>query len=199
MPTKGTAHKTLSHLLKRDGFPNSIIMAGSKEQTLGKSKKKANKAHIWVKQIEPYSPWSNQAEQSIREPKKSSARKILKNGIPKRLWDDCIELEAYIRYNTANSHAYLKGQTQETFLSGKTSEISEFAEFAWYDWVMYRDTSVSYPGIKPQIECYYGPAYDIGPAMCARILKGNGEYAYQSSLRGLTTHELAEPVQLRLR
>ena len=56
MPTKGTAHEMLSHLLKRDGCPNSIIMDGSKEQNLGKFKKKANEANIWVKQIEPYSP-----------------------------------------------------------------------------------------------------------------------------------------------
>ena len=65
MPTKGTAHETLSHLLKQDGCLNYIIMDGSKEQTLGKFKKKVNEADIWVKQIEPYSPWSNQAEQSI--------------------------------------------------------------------------------------------------------------------------------------
>ena len=35
--------------------------------------------------------------------------------------------------------------------------------------------------------------------MCAKTLKGNGEYSYQSSLRGLTAQELADPVQLRLR
>ena len=84
-------------------------------------------------------------------------------------------------------------------MSVKTAEISEFAEFDWYDWVMYQDTSVPYPGRNPQLGCYCGPAYDIRPATCVKILKGNGEYAYWSSLRGLTTQELTDPVQLRSR
>ena len=124
---------------------------------------------------------------------------MLKTGIPKRLWDDCIDLEAYIRSNTANGHAYLKIQTLEIFVSGETYDISEFSEFAWYDWVMFRENSVSYPGSKPQLGRYCGSAYDIGPATCAKILKGNGEYAYRSSLRGLTAQDIADPVQLRLR
>ena len=54
MPTKGTAYETLPNLLKRDGCPNAIICDGSKEQTLGKFKKKAKEADIYIKQIEPY-------------------------------------------------------------------------------------------------------------------------------------------------
>ena len=56
IPTKGTAHETLSNLLKRNGFQNVIICDGSKEQTLGKSKKNLNEADIHANQIEPYSP-----------------------------------------------------------------------------------------------------------------------------------------------
>ena len=171
MTTKGTAHETLSNLLKRDGCPNAIIIDGSKEQTLGKFKKKANGSDIHIINIDPYSPWENQAEKSIRELKKSSAQKMMKTGSPKCLWDGCIELEAYIRSNTANGYADLKGQTPETFVSGETADISELAEFAWYDWVMYCDTSVAYLGSKPQLGRYCGPAYEIGPEMCAKILR----------------------------
>ena len=78
MPTKGTAHETLSHILKQYECPKHIIMDGSKEHTLRKFKKKANEADVWVNQIEPYSPWPNQSEQSIWELKKSSTRKMLK-------------------------------------------------------------------------------------------------------------------------
>ena len=67
IPTKGTAHETLSNLLKRNGFQNVIICDGSKEQTLGKFKKKAKENNIHMNQIGPYSPWSNQAEQFIRK------------------------------------------------------------------------------------------------------------------------------------
>ena len=100
----------------------------------------------------------------------------MKTRSPKRLWDDFLELEAYICLNTSNGHADLKGQTPENFFSGETADISEFAEFVWYDWVIYCDTSVAYPGSKPQLGRYCGPAYDIGPSMCARISKVNGEY-----------------------
>ena len=101
----------------------------------------------------------------------------MNTGTPKRLWDDCIENMAYICLNTANGHEDLKGQTPETFVSGETADISEFSEFGWYDWIMFRDTTVSYPCRKPQLGSYCGPAYNIGPAMTAKILKSNDEYA----------------------
>ena len=114
-------------------------------------------------QIEPYSPWSNQAEQSIQELKKNSAQKMIETGIPKRLWYDCNDFESYDIFNITNDHSDLKGQTPETFVSGETADISEFAKFGWYNWVMYHDTKVVYPDIKPQLGCYFGPAHDIGP------------------------------------
>ena len=49
---------------------------------------------------------------------------MMKTGSPKRLWDDCLELKTYIRSNTENGHADLKGQTPETFVSGETVDIS---------------------------------------------------------------------------
>ena len=93
----------------------------------------------------------------------------MKTGTPKRLWDDCIDFMVYIRSNTANNHEDLKGKTPETFVSSETADISEFVEFGWYDWVMFRYTTVSYPGSKHQLGRYCGSAYDIGLAMTAKI------------------------------
>ena len=59
---------------------------------------------------------------------------------------------------------------------------------------MFRDTTVSYPGRKPQLGRYCGQAYDIGPAMTDKILKGNVRYAYRSKLMGLTDLEKTYPV-----
>ena len=91
MPTKGTLHKTLLNLLKCDGCTNAIICDGSKERTLVKFKKKANEADIHIKHIEPYSPWSNQAEQCIRELRKTYSHAMMKTGTTKQVWDYCIE------------------------------------------------------------------------------------------------------------
>ena len=52
-----------------------------------------------MKQLEPYTPLSNAAEREMKELKKGAGCKLLKSRAPKQLWDNCIELEAYIRSN----------------------------------------------------------------------------------------------------
>ena len=109
MKKKSDAHEGLSLLAQRDGVPPSIIMDGSKEQTLGTFRKKAREMGIHVKQTEPYSPWQNAAEGAIRELKKGTARKMARSHSPRKLWDHCIELEALIRSHTAIDHHELQG------------------------------------------------------------------------------------------
>jgi hypothetical protein len=199
MAKKSNAHDGLSLLFARDGVPNCLIMDNSKEQTLGEFKRKAREADCWIKQTEPYSPWSNYAELAIRELKKGCARKMLKAHVPKRLWDDCLEMEAYIRSHTYNGHPLLKGETPETVVSGETADISEFAEHAFYDWVKFRDTVVAYPDNKLVLGRYLGPSVDIGPAMTAKILKETGHVANRSTFRALTQDEWDDPKEKEAR
>ena len=125
MQKKSDAHEALSLLFSNDGVPRAIIMDGSKEQTLGNFRKKARQADCHIKQTEPHSPWQNAAEGAIRELKRGTARKMLKMKSPKRLWDDCMELEAYMRSNTAHDIFELKGEVPETLVSGETSNITQ--------------------------------------------------------------------------
>ena len=69
--------------------------------------------------------------------KKGAGRKMIKKRSPKKLWDDCLELEGYIRSNTAHDIFMLNGEVPETIMSGETSDISQFCEFEWYDWVYF--------------------------------------------------------------
>ena len=101
MKLKSEAADAVDLLFHRDGVPTKMIMDGSKEQTLGRFRKKCQQASVHVKQTEPYSPWQNLAESAIRELKKAAGRKMVRAGAPKPLWADCIELEAYIQSNTA--------------------------------------------------------------------------------------------------
>ena len=94
MEKKSKSHDGLSTMFTRDGVPNVLIMDNLKEQIIGDFRKKAEEADFWIRQTELYSPWSNAAEAAIRELKKGSARKMLRKQYPKRLWDDCMELEA---------------------------------------------------------------------------------------------------------
>ena len=143
IPRKGDAHETLSTVFKRDGVPPKIVADGSKEQTLGKFKRKCNEADCHLVQTEPYSPWQMAAEGMIRELKKGASRKMIKTGTPKRLWDHCIELEAMIRSHTANSHFALQGEVPETIMTGQTADISNLCEYEWYEWVMVITSSSS--------------------------------------------------------
>jgi transposase len=99
MKLKSDAHEGLSLMAQRDGVPRTIIMDGSKEQTLGVFRKKAREMGVHVKQTEPYSPWQNAAERAIRELKRSAGRKMAKAKSPVKLWDHC--LEGFIRSHTA--------------------------------------------------------------------------------------------------
>ena len=68
----------------------------------------------------------------------------------------------------------MNGQVPETMVSGETADISPWAEFVWYEWVKFRDTSVSFPKDKVVLGRDLGPAIDIGPTMTRKVLKSNG-------------------------
>jgi len=199
MAKKSQAHEGLSLLLQREGAPNTMIMDGAKEQVMGMFRRKCREAGIRVKQTEPYTPWSNAAESAIRELKKGVGRQMVRSKAPKRLWDDCLEREAYVRSLTAHDIYRLDGQVPETLVSGETADISPFATFKWYEWVLFRDTSVTYPDDTMVLGRDLGPAIDIGPAMTRKVLKANGKVVYRSTVRGLTPDEMADETMTKER
>ena len=171
---KSDAHHALSLLFARDSVPPCIIVDGSKEQMQDDFRRKARQADCHIRAVEPHSPWSNAAEAAIRELKRGAGRKMIMSGAPRRLWDHCLELEALIRSNTALDIYELRGQVPETIVSGETSDISPFVEIGWYDWIMFRETGVSFPHDREVLGRYLGPSTDIWPAMTAQILKETG-------------------------
>jgi hypothetical protein len=66
-------------------------------------------------------------EGSVRELKKGVGRKMLRSGCPKRLWDDCIIREAYVRSHTYLDIYGLEGQVHEIKVKGETVDISTIA------------------------------------------------------------------------
>ena len=59
-------------------------------------------------------------------------------------------------------------------MKGETANITCLCEFGWYDWVYFRDNGVADPYDKWVMGRWLGPSTDIDPALCAKILKGNG-------------------------
>jgi len=193
------AHESLSVLFKRDGVPNNMVMDGAKTQIHGEFKKKCRESGCHIKQVEPYSPWSNSCEVGIKMLKQASGRDLRQSKCPKVLWDDCIERQSYIRSFTAHDNFALKGECPETLINGETPDISAFGEYGWYDWVKFRDTQVAYPEDNFVLGRYLGPSFDVGPAMTAKILKENGQYIHSSTLRHLTPDELICPLEIKTR
>jgi hypothetical protein len=61
------AHEALLLLFHRDGVPNVMVMDGAKAHIQGGFWQKLREAGCHIKQAEPHTPKSNEAEGSIRE------------------------------------------------------------------------------------------------------------------------------------
>ena len=82
-------------------------------------------------------------------------------------------------------------------VSGETAEISPYSEYHWYKWVMFWDTSVSFPEDYMVLGRDLGPLIDSGPAMARNILKVNGQVVVRSTVRSLTADDTKNPVQIK--
>ena len=99
-----------------DGMPTVIICDNAKEIFLGELNRKLKEALCHLRQTEEFTPWSN-AERQVKGLKKGSGRKLIKSGTLKRLWKDCLELESYLRSNTAHGIYKLNGEVPKTIMS----------------------------------------------------------------------------------
>ena len=122
---------------------------------------------------------------------------MAKSSCPAKLWDHCLELEAYIMLHTALGKYELQGQLPKTIVSGQTTDISPFVELPFYAWVKFWDNLAQYPEHKEQLGCRLGPAINIGPAMMAKILKSNGQVLYMSMYHGLTDDECHDNAEVQ--
>ena len=125
---KSEAHEALSLLFQRDRVSPTVICDNAKEMVLGEFNRELKKASCQLKQTKPFTPWSN---------KKDSDRKLIKSSTQKRLWNDCLELESYIRSNAAHGIYKLDGVVPKMIMSGKMTNIIQFCEFEWLKWVMF--------------------------------------------------------------
>ena len=67
LKAKSEAHKALSILHERDNVPDTMVMDGSNEQTLGSFQQKCGKIDIHIHEIELCSQWANAVEGQVRE------------------------------------------------------------------------------------------------------------------------------------
>jgi hypothetical protein len=120
MKVESESHEELSLLFHRDAVPNLMVMDGAKEQTEGYFRRKLCDAGCHINKTEPHTQSSNMGECGVRELKRSVGRQILHSGCPKRLWDDCIVREAYVRSHTSLDIVCLEGQVPEIKVKANT-------------------------------------------------------------------------------
>ena len=150
-----------------------------------------------VKQTEPHTPWSNAAECTIQELKCGAGQKMAKSSCLAKLWDNCLELEAYIRSHTALDKYELQGQVPKTIISGQTTDIFLFIELPFYAWVKFWDNLVKYPEPKEQLGHWLGPAINFGPAMRAKILKYSAQVLYVFTYHSLIDDEYHDNAEVQ--
>jgi hypothetical protein len=172
-----------------------MVMDGAKAKVEGEIRIKLRDTGCHSKQTEPHTQSSNMGEGAVRELKKGLGRQMLRSGCPKRLWDDCIIREAYVRSHTSLYMYSLEGQVPESKIKGETVDISTIAEYDLYEWVKVRDTAAKCPVSKIQLGRDLVAAIYIGPAMTHKILKQNGSVMYRSSVRPLTQDEFQSPTE----
>ena len=61
----------------------------------------------------------------LRELKKRATKKMVKTRAQKQLWDDYLELDSYIHFNTALDIIMVGREVSETVMSEETSDISQ--------------------------------------------------------------------------
>jgi hypothetical protein len=193
MKTKADAHFTLSNLFRSVGAPEKMVMDNAPEQVQGQFAKKCRDASVTVRPVEAYSPWSNYAESMIRELKKGTRRTMVNIGVPKRLWDDCLEHRAKVKSHTYHEHHELQDMVPQSKVIGQTVDISHLAEFAFYDWVFWLDSRPMFPEPEKTLGRYLGPSDHVGSQMTAKILRKNGVTRHVSTFKGLTAEDLADP------
>jgi hypothetical protein len=54
---------------------------------------------------------------------------MITTGLPKCLWDHCLELEAYVRCCMSKDIYMTAGHVSETIMTGSTANISQIADF----------------------------------------------------------------------
>ena len=85
----------------------------------------------------------------------------------KHLWDDCLELEAYVRSNTAHNVYKLDSKVPKAVMSGETLDISQFWELEWFEWLMFHDKTAPFPDDMIKLGYYLGPNIYVDSTMTA--------------------------------
>jgi len=107
---------------------------------------------------------------------------------PGVLWDAGSQCYSAVRCHTVNTINETQGEVPQTIVTGDQSDISWLAEFGWYTYVWYmspEDTSME----RKKLGKYYGPFFNEGDAMSAKMLTEKARQVNRTSVFRVTAEE----------
>ena len=190
--SKGVAHEALCAFIHDVGIPQTIVSDNAPEATKGEWRRTCQKYHVQQKVTVPHSPWSNLAEASIREIKRSVRKVMRKTSAPRRTWCYCSQWVTEVRKLTALNIPQLQGRTPYEDVLGSTPDITPFALFDWYQVVYYYEPIPDFPYERKSLGRWLGVADTTIDLMAYFILTKAGQVIVRKSVWAVNEDEIPQ-------
>ena len=189
MDAKRRAGDALKLFCRDYGIPEDLTFDGSKEQTKKNTTfmKQIHAHNIKYHISEPGVKNQNPVERTIRELRKKWFRIMVKQRVPKELWDFGLVWVSEITSMTYTTAGSINGCIPITAVTGETPDISEYLDFGFYDKIWYKDNA----GLSPmEPGRWLGVSSKTGRLMCYWILNKKGSIVSRSTVQRVTNLEL---------
>jgi hypothetical protein len=199
MQAKSDVADTLSAFIHEVGIPHALHSDDAKELMHGSFKQLCKDYSIPCTYTEPYSPWQNRAEGSIRDLKRHVHRKMVSRGVPQRLWDFCCKWSCEVRNKSAGNLYLLENRTPYEAVMQNTPDISSLLPYDFYDYVWFYDQTAEFPKPKRKVGRWLGEAQSFGQAMCYWVLSDTATPIVRSTVQPIPKEDLeCEEVKIAL-
>ena len=190
MDSKKKAGDALRLFCQEFGVPEKLQFDGSKEQTAkGTTFMKQIRRHdidYHISEADLHN--QNPVEGVIRELRRKWYRIMIRNKVPKELWDYGLRWVSETSSLTHTTAGGLNGCIPITQVTGDTPDISEYLDFGFYDPVWFKDNA----GVSPNEPArWLGVSNRTGRSMCYWILNQRGQVISRSSVQRVTNLEMS--------
>ena len=131
------------------------------------------------------SPHGWMQPKKIKELKKGSGRKLIKSGAQTRLWDDCLELEFYMRPNSAWNLQNGWGTSWNYYVWKDVQQKQVL--WIWVVWIgdVSKERALHHYDFF-RLGRYLGPSINIGLVVMTKIIEENSQVFLKCTYQALT-------------
>jgi hypothetical protein len=191
MSSKSHVAKALTEFTDDVGIPDNLTSDGAPE-IVGRHTeftKEVNRMKIRMRRAEVGRSNQNYAaEREIGELKKRWRNRMLRQRVPKRLWDYGLVYEANILNRIPRGK---NARTGLETVTGETPDISEWMDFGFYDrvWV-YDHKKIELDGTGRRLARWLGVAHRVGSDLCYWLLLSTGHVVARTTVQHVTREDI---------